>query len=174
MNQSAKCCLISGKTRRSAKKTPSRKENSSSNASADRCATVFSEQRHAEIIANQFKINPELPHCTRGFNHPGAHDLRVVGSFLFTQLRRKSNPTRYEDAPCTRTSATVGSEARNCWNNTHKFFVLHSYDYASAREGAKHIPAVNPDGIAISFGGAIASRRWIRNWNLGDKNRGAS
>ncbi|WP_395344220.1 hypothetical protein PN836_005420 [Ningiella sp. W23] len=52
---------------------------------------------------------------------------------------------------------------------THQFLVLHAYDYASAFQGAKQLqtPA---DGIAISYGGPMKSKRWITEMNFNGKN----
>lgn len=46
-------------------------------------------------------------------------------------------------------------------DKTVKFLVLHAYDYSSAFKGAKQLLAVNPDGVAISYGGPLKSRRFI-------------
>jgi hypothetical protein len=46
--------------------------------------------------------------------------------------------------------------------NIRKYIVLHSYDYASAAQGAKLYKAGEVEGVAISFGGPMASKEYIR------------
>ena len=53
-------------------------------------------------------------------------------------------------------------------DKTAKFLVLHAYDYNSAFQGAKQLPALNPDGVAISYGGPLRSRRFISSLNFAD------
>ena len=52
---------------------------------------------------------------------------------------------------------------------TAKFLVLHAYDYASAFQGATRIPSLDPDGVAISYGGPMRSKRWITSLSFGDE-----
>lgn len=47
-------------------------------------------------------------------------------------------------------------------SKSKKFLVLHSYDYASANQGATLFVNDNVEGVAISFGGPMASREYIR------------
>ncbi len=49
-----------------------------------------------------------------------------------------------------------------------KFLVLHAYDYESAFRGAKQLNAA-PEGLAISYGSPMRSRRWITELDFGDK-----
>lgn len=44
---------------------------------------------------------------------------------------------------------------------TARFLVVHAFDYASALAGAGAARNVAKDGLAISFGAPLASRRWI-------------
>jgi hypothetical protein len=52
-------------------------------------------------------------------------------------------------------------------NKTAKFLVLHANDYASALQASQKSLHLPKDGIAISYGGAMHSRRWINSINLG-------
>lgn len=52
-------------------------------------------------------------------------------------------------------------------NKVAKFLVLHSYDYESAYLGAQHIKKVPKEGIAISYGAPMRSRRWIKRLQFG-------
>ncbi|HHG86479.1 MAG TPA: hypothetical protein ENJ82_17135 [Bacteroidetes bacterium] len=49
-----------------------------------------------------------------------------------------------------------------------KFMVLHAYDYASAYQAARNVKEVNPEGLAISYGGPMKSRRFITSLNFGE------
>ena len=46
--------------------------------------------------------------------------------------------------------------------------VLHAYDYESAFLGAQNISSTQPVGIAISYGGAMRSKRWCEELKFGD------
>jgi len=48
------------------------------------------------------------------------------------------------------------------------FLVVHAFDYRSARTGAEAARAVTKDGLAISYGAPMRSRRWINEIALGD------
>ena len=50
-----------------------------------------------------------------------------------------------------------------------KFLVLHSYNYDSSYLGGEQIKDVSKDGIAISYGAPMRSRRYITRIKLGDK-----
>lgn len=43
-----------------------------------------------------------------------------------------------------------------------KYAVLHSYDYESARQGARVLSSEEVEGIAVGFGGPMASRNYIQ------------
>lgn len=48
-----------------------------------------------------------------------------------------------------------------------KYLVLHSYDYASAMQGAKNCLTNDVEGIAISFGGPMATRTYLSEIQIG-------
>ncbi|SMD37880.1 hypothetical protein SAMN04488029_3518 [Reichenbachiella faecimaris] len=50
-----------------------------------------------------------------------------------------------------------------------KFLVLHTYDYESALQGAKGLKEVAKDGVAISYGAPMQSRRWITRLQFGEQ-----
>lgn len=52
---------------------------------------------------------------------------------------------------------------------TAKFVVLHAYDYESAYTGAKTIKDLAKEGIAISYGAPMKSRRWIQRLQFGQQ-----
>jgi hypothetical protein len=59
--------------------------------------------------------------------------------------------------------------AKTALEDVAKFLVLHAYDYASAFQAGKNSLSTSKDGIAISYGGAMHSRRWINSLNFGKR-----
>ncbi|MFT5731082.1 MAG: hypothetical protein ACI8PB_005275 [Desulforhopalus sp.] len=53
-------------------------------------------------------------------------------------------------------------------SKTSKFLVLHAYDYSSAFQGANQLHSVDAEGVAISYGGPMRSKRWITSLRFGD------
>ena len=50
-----------------------------------------------------------------------------------------------------------------------KFLVLHAYDYKSALAGSQKLNDIPPQGIAISYGGPMRSRRYISELDMGNE-----
>ncbi len=53
-------------------------------------------------------------------------------------------------------------------HSTAMFLVLHSFDYASAKIAAQSARLTQKDGLAISYGAPMASRRWISQIKIED------
>lgn len=52
-------------------------------------------------------------------------------------------------------------------SKTAKFLVVHAYDYSSAFQGGRQIHGLDPEGVAISYGGPMRSKRWITSLKFG-------
>ena len=141
------------------------KRNHLFNKIATHCEVLLKEQQKDDIIKNQLRINPDYLIALEDLTIPV---LMICG--LFDPV---FEPKAIEIQKFQQNSRELYNKQRdgNFGNKelldaVHKFYVMHSYDFSSAKQAALGIQDFSPEGIAISFGGAMSSRRWITEWNL--------
>ena len=134
---------------------------------ATACATSLASLDATEVIATQLKMRPDYM--------IGLEDFTVPVMMIAGLMDRVFAPDPQEIAPyqaLTREMFTRQMEGQFGFaqelSETALFLVIHAFDYASARDGASAARGILKDGIAISYGAPMASRRWIREIKLGD------
>lgn len=136
---------------------------------AAHCKKELSNQGKESIIKNQLKIDPDYMIALEDLTVPV---MMLCGLLDPTFLPQASEIEKYQKVSVqlykSQKDGKFGSKAE--LGRVRKFHVLHSYDFLSAQQAALHIREFKPDGVAVSFGGAMNSNRWIENWNLGDVN----
>jgi len=136
---------------------------------ATHCKTELANQDKTSIIQNQLKINPDYMIALEDLTVPV---VMLCGLFDPIFSPKADEIKAYQkisvDLYKSQENGDFGSKSE--LENVRKFHVLHAYDFLSAEQAATEIEILKPDGVAVSFGGAMKSRRWTENWNLGDRN----
>jgi len=130
------------------------------------CANALAALDAAEVIAIQLKMQPDYM--------IGLEDFTVPVMMMASLMDRVFAPDPLEIAPyqaLTRELFTRQMDGQfgfaQALSKTALYLVIHAFDYASAKEGAVAARDILKDGIAISYGAPMASRRWIREIKLG-------
>lgn len=131
------------------------------------CAEALAALDAAEVIATQLKMQPDYM--------IGLEDFTVPVMMMAGLMDRVFSPDPLEIAPYQALTRELFSRQMDgqfgfaqALSETALYLVLHAYDYASAKDGAGAARGVPKDGIAISYGAPMASRRWITEIKLGD------
>ncbi len=132
------------------------------------CKEAFALQDQSQIIENQLVIRPHYL--------IGLEDLTIPVIMLSGLLEPVFRPDPIEIKAYQKNTFKLYKEQCSGQfghleklKETIKFCVLHSYDFKSAFQGAQNANEIEKEGVAISYGGAVSSRRWITEWNLGDE-----
>lgn len=135
---------------------------------ASHCQELLQTQEKSKIITNQLKIQPDYLICLEDFTIPV---LSMCGLLAPEFTPQANEVIKYQEKSTELYNKQKNGDYGNKdkLDHTHKFLVLHSYDYSSANQGALLLKDFNPEGVAISFGGVMQSRRWVTEWDLGDK-----
>lgn len=130
------------------------------------CANALAALDAAEVIATQLKMKPDYM--------IGLEDFTVPVMMMAGLMDRVFTPDPLEIAPYQALTRELFSRQMDgqfgfaqALSETALYLVLHAFDYASAKEGAEAARGILKDGIAISYGAPMASRRWIREIKLG-------
>jgi hypothetical protein len=130
------------------------------------CQAQVADTDYSAVLATQFQINPHYL--------IGMEDLTIPVLMLCHLMHPVFNPQADEIGAFQQKTLTafqgqckgdLGFEKE--LDKTAKFLVLHAHDYASALQASKNSLNTSKDGIAISYGGPMHSRRWIESINLG-------
>jgi len=134
---------------------------------ATACAVSLAELDAVEVIETQLKMRPDYM--------IGLEDFTVPVMMMAGLMDRVFEPDPQEIAPyqaLTREMFTRQMDGQFGFaqelSETALFLVIHAFDYASARDGASAARGILKDGISISYGAPMASRRWIREIKMGD------
>lgn len=135
---------------------------------AIRCENELLAQDKASIISNQMNINPDYLIALEDLTIPV---LMICGLFdpVFSPKAMEIEPFQKRSIELYTSQRKGDFGNKEKLDQVQKFHVLHSYDYFSAKQGALLLKDLAPDGVAVSFGGALSSRRYIKLWNLGDR-----
>ncbi len=130
------------------------------------CADALGALDVTEVIATQLKIQPDYM--------IGLEDFTVPVMMMAGLMDRVFAPDPQEIAPYQALTRELFARQMDgqfgfarALSQTALYLVIHAFDYASAREGAGAARGILKDGIAISYGAPMASRRWIREIKLG-------
>jgi hypothetical protein len=130
------------------------------------CAAALKEMPKAAVVQRQLQINPDYMIALEDFTIPV---LMMCG--LLHPVFKPSAPTikKFQDQTASlyrdQRRGKFGSKGQ--LDQTHKFLVIHAYDYASAAQGAAQTFKIKPDGVAISYGAPMNSKRWITSLDFG-------
>lgn len=134
---------------------------------ATACSDGQANLDHSDVIATQLKMRPDYM--------IGLEDFTIPVIIMSGLMDPVFNPRPGEIAPYqARTRELFARQVDGQFGFTQAlaetalFMVLHAYDYESARQGAAAARGIVKDGIAISYGAQMASRRWIREIRFGD------
>lgn len=131
------------------------------------CATAIEKQDHLSILFRQVLIKPDYL--------IGFEDFTIPALYICGMLDPVFSPQASEIAGYQK--KTFDLYSRQCHGeygqqrsleSIIKFLVIHSYDYDSGYQGASEADGIDKDGIAISYGGPLKSRRYINSLNIGD------
>jgi len=131
------------------------------------CADALAALDAAEVIATQLKMQPDYM--------IGLEDFTVPVMMMAGLMDRVFAPEPLEIAPYQALTRELFARQMDgqfgfahALSETALYLVIHAFDYASAKEGAGAARGILKDGIAISYGAPMASRRWITEIKLGD------
>ncbi len=120
------------------------------------------------IIETQLKIKPHYMIGMEDFTIPV---LMMCGMLDETFNPKASGINLYQE----KTAAIFTQQVQGKFGfkeelqGIAKFMVLHAYDYESAYSGAKKTKNTPKDGVAISYGAPMRSKRWISKLEFGNK-----
>lgn len=127
---------------------------------ASKCADALAELDATEIIATQLRMKPDYM--------IGLEDFTVPVLMMSGLMDPVFQPDPSEIAEFqARTREIFARQMAGQLGHaqdmatTSLFLVVHAVDYASAFAGAREARGITKDGLAISFGAPMASRRWI-------------
>jgi hypothetical protein len=133
---------------------------------ATACADALAALDGAEVIATQLKMQPDYM--------IGLEDFTVPVMMMAGLMDRVFAPDPQEIAPYQALTRELFARQidgqfgfAQALSETSLYLVIHAFDYASAKQGAGAARGILKDGIAISYGAPMASRRWIREIKLG-------
>lgn len=134
---------------------------------ANTCADALASLDIPDVIATQLKMQPDYM--------IGLEDFTVPVLVMAGLMDPVFAPQPQEIAPYQALTRELFARQvdgqfgfTQALSKTALYMVIHACDYASAKEGAAAARGVVKDGIAISYGAQMASRRWIREIKLGD------
>ncbi|MEM7054377.1 MAG: hypothetical protein AAF446_07485, partial [Pseudomonadota bacterium] len=137
------------------------------NEIATACADAQADLDRSDLIATQLKMRPDYM--------IGLEDFTIPVMIMAGLMDPVFNPQPSEIAPYQARTRELFARQVNgqfgfiqALSDTALYMVIHAYDYASAQQGAAAARGIVKDGIAISYGAQMASRRWIREIRLGD------
>ncbi len=130
------------------------------------CKAESDHQDYVEIIDRQLLINPNYLIGLEDFTIPVLMMTGMMHPVFEPHANEvkayQENTRKLYEQQC---SGSFGH--KDALSESANFMVLHAYDYSSAYEGSKAIARL-PEGIAISYGGPMKSRRWITSLDMGD------
>lgn len=130
------------------------------------CKDALEKEDFQEIIHTQLKMQPHYM--------IGLEELTIPVLMIANLVHPSFSPDPKEIIPFQ--NKTLALYHKQCngefgfkeeMKGILKFLVLHAYDYQTAFQGVQNFVDKSPEAIAISYGGAMRSRRYITSINLG-------
>ena len=134
---------------------------------ANTCADALASLDIPDVIATQLKMQPDYMIGLEDFTVP----VLVMAGLMdpvFAPQPREIAPYQALTRELFARQVDGQFGFTQALSKTALYMVIHACDYASAKEGAAAARGIVKDGIAISYGAQMASRRWIREIKLGD------
>jgi hypothetical protein len=133
----------------------------------DACAEGVENMSFEQVISKQLRINPDYLIGLEDFTIPVLMICGLMHS-VFQPDEHKVEKFQKKTAALftNQTNGEFGMKAglEACRN----FMVVHAYDYASAFQGGVIARTIDKEGLAISYGGPMKSKRWITTLRMGD------
>lgn len=133
---------------------------------AEACKATTRQLAINEIIATQLTIRPHYM--------IGMEDFTIPVMMMCGMLDEAFSPKAADIVPYQHKTIEVFNKQyqgefghKKELDKVAKFLVLHAYDYESALLGAQAIQSVAKEGVAISYGAPMKSRRWITRLQFG-------
>ena len=130
------------------------------------CSLTLQQTNYEEIIQIQLAIKPHYL--------IGLEDLTIPVLMLCHLMHPVFSPVASEIHPFQQQTSTLFKAqleghygAKKTLDQVAKFMVLHAYDYDSAFQAGQASLATPKEGVAISYGGPMHSRRWIEQLAIG-------
>lgn len=132
----------------------------------DACQKEFDKTPHVEVVTKQMKSSPDYLIALEDFVIPVATMVGLLRSvFSPDPLRVLPYQQHTLDTYLKQKAGFYGNS--EALGRVRKYIVLHAYDYASARQGAAALRDSEVEGIAISFGGPMASKEYVQYMDIG-------
>jgi hypothetical protein len=122
----------------------------------------------ANIIERQLKCAPDYIIGMEDLTVPVLHLCSMLHP-LFDPGPKVVKPFQQNTQRIFQAQKIGAFGSQNDLKKVLKFLVFHAFDYASARQASKLNKKIRPEGIAISFGAALASRSYIQSLKIGIK-----
>ena len=126
----------------------------------------MSETEFSEIIEKQMLMKPDYL--------IGLEDLTIPALMMAHLTHECYDPDPKEVLPFQQKTVQLFKEQckweywfKSELDKTLNFLVVHAYDYQTAYQGAEQILPNSDQGIAISYGGPMRSRRYITSLKIG-------
>ena len=134
---------------------------------ATACADALATLDIPDLIATQLKMRPDYMIGLEDFTVP----VLIMAGLMDPVFKPEPQEiAQYQALTRELFARQIGGQFgfTQALSKTALYMVLHAYDYESARQGAAAARGIGKDGIAVSYGAQMASRRWIREIRLGD------
>lgn len=132
------------------------------------CSLTLEHTNYEEVVDIQLQINPHYM--------IGLEDLTIPVLMLCNLMHPVFEPVASQILPYQQKTLEVfGAQTaghyghKKALDKVAKFMVLHAYDYDSAYQAGQQSLNSSKDGVAISYGGPMHSRRWIQQLAIGGK-----
>ena len=134
---------------------------------AQACAAALEDLDLSELIDTQLRMKPDYLIGLEDFTVPVLMNIGLMHPVFAPEPEEVSAFQARTRTLFTRQRAGEFG-FRQSLAQTAMYLVLHAHDYASAEGAAAAARTVPKDGVAISYGAPMASRRWIGEIRIGN------
>jgi hypothetical protein len=131
------------------------------------CKEALEAQNFTQIIEKQLVIEPDYIIGLEDFTIPV---LIMIGLMHPVFQPQAASVTSFQQKTASLFADQIAGKfgRESSLTQTAPFVVLHAYDYESAFLGAQNSASAKAAGIAISYGGAMRSKRWCEHLKFGE------
>jgi hypothetical protein len=134
---------------------------------AQACSSAVAELNFSQIIETQLRMTPVYMIGLEDFTIPVITMLGLMGPVFSPDAREVAEFQRRTATLFTRQIEGEFGFLREL-SRVAMLLVVHAYDYNSALAGAQAARVIPKDGLAISYGAPMSSRRWITELAIGE------
>ena len=136
-------------------------------AASEACEKALNKQDLNQVIEKQMLIKPDYVIGLEDFTIPVLIMMGLMHP-VFQPKAESVSSFQQKTVNLFEDQIAGGFGHKPALDQTALFLVLHAYDYESALLGAQNMSSIDTGGIAISYGGAMRSKRWCENLKFGD------